>query len=74
MVFQQALVLVLAGFLAGLAIAFVMYDVMADATHLPIRMEAARVGLVFALTVAMCAVSSLLALRRLQAADPADLF
>jgi len=43
-------------------------------TKLPIFMDPARAVTVFAMIIGMCAVSSLLAMRRLSAADPADLF
>jgi len=73
-VVQQALILVGAASLAGLLLALVTYAALVDATNLPIRMTAARVGGVFALTVALSVAASLFALRRLRAADPADLF
>jgi putative ABC transport system permease protein len=45
-----------------------------NAAALPMAMTAARMALVFGLTVVMCMVSGLIATRKIQAADPADIF
>jgi putative ABC transport system permease protein len=73
-VIEQAVLLSLAGFAVGLALALPVHRLLAEATLLPIGMDAGRIVLVFGLTLLTCAGSGLLALRRLQAADPADLF
>jgi putative ABC transport system permease protein len=73
-VIGQALLLSLAGFAGGVALALPVYRMLAQVTLLPIGMDAGRIVLVFGLTLLTCAGSGLLALRRLQAADPADLF
>jgi putative ABC transport system permease protein len=74
MVLRQAGMLALLGFLPGILAAVALYDLMADATRLPLAMSWERFAAVFALTVAMCAVSGLMALRRVSAADPAEVF
>jgi len=74
MVLKQAGMLALLGFLPGILAAVALYGLMADATRLPLTMTWERVIAVFALTLAMCAVSGLMALRRVSAADPAEVF
>ena len=73
-VLKEALLLSLFGFLPGLAIAKALYVVTARATLLPMDMTPQRMGLVLLLTVGMCCGSALLAVRKLQQADPADIF
>jgi putative ABC transport system permease protein len=46
----------------------------ADATRLPLEMSVQSASGVFVLTVAMCAGSGLMALRKLRAVDPAEVF
>lgn len=73
-VMQEALILSLLGFVPGLLLSQLIYSVAGSATLLPLHMTWARVIVVYLLTAGMCALSALLALRRLQAADPADIF
>jgi putative ABC transport system permease protein len=73
-VFQQAFLLSIFGFPLGLALAEVVYALARDATHLPIVMTGQRVLIVLALTVGMSAASCLIAMRKLQKADPAECF
>jgi putative ABC transport system permease protein len=73
-VFEEALVLAVLGFVPGLAIALLLYQVIAATTGLPITMPGTRPLLVLAGTLAMCTLSGAIATRRLERADPADLF
>jgi putative ABC transport system permease protein len=73
-VFQEALILAILGFLPGFAISFGLYGLTKAATRLPLIMELTRVIMVLILTVIMCFVSGAIAVRRLQDADPADIF
>ena len=73
-VFEEALILSLLGFFPSLAIALGAYQLTAAATALPIAMPASRTLVVFLLTLLMCSLSGAIATRRLQAADPADIF
>ena len=73
-VVEQALVLAALGFLPGVALQLGLYALAARATALPIAMTAPRALLVFGLTLLMCLASGAIASRRLQAADPAELF
>ena len=73
-VFEEALILGLLGFVPGFLISLGLYAAAAAATGLPLAMTPARAGSVLLGTVAMCALSGALATRRLARADPADLF
>ena len=73
-VFEEALVLASLGFIPGFVLPLGIYAVASQATFLPIAMTAERAIKVFVLTLVMCAASGAIATRRLQAADPAELF
>jgi putative ABC transport system permease protein len=73
-VFEEALVLAVLGFVPGLAASLGLYAIVAAATGLPVAMTVDRVVLVLVGTIAMCMVSGAIATRRLAQADPADLF
>jgi putative ABC transport system permease protein len=73
-VLQEAIILAVLGFLPGMGIAHLVFTRGADATRLPLEMSAESALWVFALTVAMCAGSGMLALRKLRAVDPAEVF
>lgn len=73
-VFEQALLLASLGFIPGFVLPLGIYAVASKATFLPIAMTAERALKVFLLTLLMCAASGAIATRRLQAADPAELF
>jgi putative ABC transport system permease protein len=73
-VLMEALLLGLAGFLPGVGICWWLYGITRSATQLPMRITAGRSLLVLALTVGMCWVSGAIAMRKLRAADPAEVF
>jgi putative ABC transport system permease protein len=73
-VLQQAVALAVLGFAPGLAIAAALYALTRAAARIPIDLTVGRVLFVLALTVVMCMVSGLGALRKVRSADPADLF
>jgi putative ABC transport system permease protein len=73
-VIQQAVILAALGFVPGAIISSWLYHVIGDATHLPMALDGGRGALVLALTIAMCAVSGTLALRKVRKLDPADVF
>jgi putative ABC transport system permease protein len=73
-IFEEALILSVLGFIPGLAIAASAYQVTAAATALPLAMPLSRTIFVLLLTFVMCGASGAIATRRLQAADPADIF
>jgi putative ABC transport system permease protein len=73
-VLRQALVLAVLGYLPGLGVALGLYAVARAGADVPMFMTPGRAAGVFALALAMCALSGLLALHKVRAADPADLF
>ena len=73
-VFEEALILSILGFVPGLIVSLGIYQLASIATALPMVMTVGRAAGVFALTFVMCGGSGAIATRRLQAADPADIF
>ena len=73
-VFQEAMILAILGYLPGLGVSVVLYSLGRSATSLPMYMTLTKVITVFVMTVIMCSVSGAIAVRKLQAADPADIF
>jgi putative ABC transport system permease protein len=73
-VFEEALILAFLGFVPGFVLPIGLYSLASKATSLPIAMTAARATFVLSLTVFMCLMSGAIATRKLQAADPADMF
>jgi putative ABC transport system permease protein len=73
-VFEEAIILALLGFIPGVVLPVGLYRLAAKATALPIYMTMSRALLVFLLTLVMCAISGAIATRKLQSADPADMF
>ena len=73
-VFQESLILAAFGFIPGTLIALGIYRLTYIATLLPMAMDLGRVIFVFVLTLIMCAVSATIAVRKLQTADPADIY
>lgn len=74
LVMSQSLYLALLGYIPGSLLAGVLYAGLRAVTQLPLQLTWWRgIGLLAA-TVAMCLFSGLLAIRRLSAADPADVF
>jgi putative ABC transport system permease protein len=71
---QEALLLAVLGFIPGFAIASALYQLTYAATLLPIAMTTSRAITVFVLTLGMCSFSGAVAMRKLQSADPADIF
>ena len=73
-VFEEAIILSLIGFVPSVAIAAGLYQLTAAATALPIVLPASRAVTVLFMTIAMCSISGAIATRKLQSADPADIF
>ncbi|HEX2135659.1 MAG TPA: ABC transporter permease DevC [Microvirga sp.] len=73
-VFEEALILAVFGFVPGLLVALGLYAVVAAVTGLPVAMTGLRAVLVLVGTLAMCMLSGALATRKLARANPADLF
>lgn len=73
-VFEEAIILAFLGFVPGFVLPIGLYQLAANATALPIYMKASRAVIVLILTIIMCAISGAIATRKLQSADPADMF
>ncbi len=74
LVFQEAIILACIGYIPSLAISSFLYYQTAKATGLPIILTISRAISVYILTVVMCFVSGAIAVVKLKAADPADIF
>lgn len=73
-VLQQAAILGVLGFLPGLLASWFLYGRAAAATSLPLYVTTDRAVLVFVLTLGMCSISALLAVRKVATIDPAEVF
>jgi putative ABC transport system permease protein len=73
-VFQEALLLALIGFLPSFGLGIILYSNTTKATGLALIMTAGRALTVLTMTVVMCCISGAIAVGRLRAADPADIF
>jgi putative ABC transport system permease protein len=73
-VFEEALILAILGFVPGFLVSFLLYTVVAAVTGLPLAMTVARAVFVLVGTLGMCALSGAIATRKLARANPADLF
>jgi putative ABC transport system permease protein len=74
LVLEESMILSLMGFLPAFFVALALYALASSGAGLPISMTFERGIVVFFLTVLMCFVSGLLAMRKLKQADPADIF
>lgn len=73
-VFHQAIILSVAGFVPGIVASLFLYHQTSAATGLPLSMDLARTTLVMCLSLVMCCGSGAIATSRLRNADPADAF
>lgn len=73
-VMQEALVLSILGFVPGILVSAWLYNLTHAATALPMSINWFRSSEIFGLTLLMCILSGAIAVRRLRAADPADVF
>lgn len=73
-VFEEALILSVLGFLPGVGVSIGLYHLTRNATNLPLYMTILRALAVLILNMVMCSISGAIATRKLQAADPADMF
>jgi putative ABC transport system permease protein len=73
-ILEQAILLSWGGFVVGIAITWLGYDYIAQETALAMHLSTFSVGLIFALATGMSIMAGMLALRRVRAADPAELY
>ena len=73
-VFQEGIILAVLGFLPGIGCSIGVYALLSYLTRIPIALTFG-IGLqVFVITMLMCLASAAVAIRKLQSADPADVF
>ncbi len=73
-IFQEAIILAVLGFIPGFGFSIGMYSLLEALTQMPLAMESAVALRVFFLTLIMCSASGAIAIRKLQSADPAEVF
>jgi putative ABC transport system permease protein len=73
-VLQQSVLLAVVGYAPSLAVSWILYILIGAQSGMPMVMTWQIAALVFALAIGMCLLSGLFAMRKLFAADPADLF
>ena len=73
-VIQQAFILGILGYIPGVLAVHWLYGKAAAATNLPLYLTQDRALTVLIMTLTMCAISALLALRKVRRLDPADVF
>jgi putative ABC transport system permease protein len=74
LVLEEALYLSVLSFLPGWLVSLALYHALAAWTGLLMMLTLPRAALVFGLTIGMCIISGGLAMRKVLAADPADLY
>ncbi len=73
-VFEEAVILAVCGFIPGLGLSLVLCNRLSNITNLPISITLLGAIGVCLLTLIMCTISGAIATRKLQSADPADIF
>lgn len=75
-ILQEALILSLLGYLPGLILSLIFYQLTLNATAgtLPVGMTPERLFLVLGLTIVMCSLSGLISIQKVIRADPAQVF
>ena len=73
-VFQEAIILAMLGYLPGFLVSTVFYGFIRGATKLPLFMTLGKGIMILTLTIIMCLVSGAIATQKLRSADPADIF
>lgn len=73
-VLQEAAILSILGFIPGCLISILLYNATASATGLLMYMTLTRAMTMLVLTFMMCLISGAIAVRKVQATDPAEVF
>jgi putative ABC transport system permease protein len=73
-IFEEAVILALLGFFPGVLGAMGLYTMARNGTKLPILMTVSRAVTVLIMTMVICMISGAIASRKVQSADPADVF
>lgn len=73
-VLGQAIIIAVVGYLPGLGASIVLYDATSRLASIPMDLPPSRIAWVLAACVAMCSAAGMISLRKVQIADPAELF
>ena len=73
-VFSASSILAVMGFLPGLGIAAVLYELSESVIYIPMPLPLGKIINVFLMVFVMCFISGFLAIRKLKSANPADMF
>lgn len=73
-VLKQSMLLSIFGYVPALGISFLLYGFISALTGLQMRLSGTLIGLMLGLTVIMCVMSGSLAVRKVLATDPAEVF
>lgn len=73
-VFASAIILAVLGFVPGTLLAWWVYDYSESKTYMSMPMPFSKIISIFGMMLTMCALSGALAIRKLRAVDPADMF
>jgi putative ABC transport system permease protein len=73
-VLQQAVFYALLGYVPAWLLSYVVFYIIGEMALMPMSMSLSLTAISLSLTVAMCIISAMLAVRRVIAADPAELF
>lgn len=73
-VIQEAIILSVLGFIPGFLVSSMFYGLAADLTGLVFQMTLERVANIYGMTFVMCLISGAIAVRKVQATDPAEVF
>jgi len=73
-VIQEAVILSVLGFIPGLLISALFYNLGAGVTGLLFKMTLERIANIYILTLVMCLISGAVAVRKVQHTDPAEVF
>jgi len=73
-VFQEAIILTIAGYIPGIILSYFAYDYLATVTKIFIKMTVESASFVFGLVCIICLISAALSLLKVKDADPVDVF
>lgn len=73
-VMQEAVILAILGFVPGMIVSLGLYDLTQNTTGLLMQMTLERSFNIFLITLLMCLISGAIAVRKVLAADPAEVF
>lgn len=73
-VLQEGIILGVLGFVPGFIGSLGIYTLLGYLTRIPLPMRFGVASQVFVITILMCLISAAIAMRKLQSADPADVF